>query len=196
MIGLLVAAAAAASTAQPPNTRLVEYAALTAAETQAIATDLKITAISPAPEKAPVNVALEVAPSADHISLALGNFCSAYKLWNPVSLMLEKVVAEADPDGVAGAAGDQPLLTLKLASARSFRRCVEVAEYNVRCITRVSLSGEAVHRSVDGSERRAPISVQVERDSSIGGFCGGIGKALSVISRQAGQEYLAAALKS
>lgn len=197
MISLLIAAATAAASpqGQPSGTRLVEYETLTPAETEAIALDLKITGISPAPAKAPVDIAVEAQPAADHLSLALGNYCSAYKVWNPVSLMLTNLAAEADRDGVAAVPEGQPLLLLKLASARSFRRCVEVSEYNVRCITRVSLSGEAVRREADGAERKAPISVQVERDSSTGGFCGGIARSLSVVSRQAGQEFLAAALK-
>jgi hypothetical protein len=181
---------------QPSGTRAVDYVALTPAETAAIATDLKIRDIRPGPERAPLDIAVEALPEADHQSLVLGNYCSAYKLWNPVSLMLGQLAFEADRDGTPGAAAGQPLLTVRLTGARSFRRCVEVSEANIRCITRVTLSGEAVHRAADGAERRVPVDAQVERDSSVGGFCGGIARALGVVSRQAGQELLAKALAS
>jgi hypothetical protein len=200
MISILVAATATGSAligpVQPSGARAIDYAALTPAETTAIATDLKIRDITPAPPRAAVDIAVEALPAADHQSLALGNYCSGYKLWNPVGLMLGALAAEADRDGTPGAAEGQPLLTIRLTAGRSFRRCVEVAEYNTRCITRVTLAGEAVHRAADGTERRVPIETQVERDSSVAGFCGGIARALGVVSRQAGQELIDKALKS
>lgn len=200
MIAFLVAATATGAAligpVQPSGGRAIDYAALTPEETAFIANDLKIRDISPAPPRASVDIAVEALPEADHQSLALGNYCSAYKLWNPVGLMLGRLAAEADRDGSPGAGAGQPLLTVRLTSARSFRRCVEVSEYNTRCITRVTLSGEAVHRAADGAERRVPIDAQVERDSSVAGFCGGIARALGVVSRQAGQELLAKAIAS
>lgn len=200
MIGLLVAATASGAALvgplQPSGSRAIDYAALTPAEVASIADDLKMRDISPAPPRASVDIAVEALPQADHQSLALGNYCSGYKLWNPVGLMLGTVAAETDRDGTPGADAGQPLLTVRLVSARSFRRCVEIAEYNVRCITRVTLSGEAVHRAAEGTERRAPVDVQVERDSSVGGFCGGIARALGVVSRQAGLELIAKAIAS
>jgi hypothetical protein len=200
MIPLLVFATATGSAligpVQPAGTRAIDYAALTPAETGAIATDLKIRDISPAPPRAAVDVAVEAVPAVDHQSLALGNYCSAYKLWNPVSLMLGQLAGEVDRDGTPGAAAGQPLLTVRVTTARSFRRCVEVSETNTRCITRVTLAGEAVHRAADGTERRVPVDAQVERDSSVAGFCGGIARALGVVSRQAGQELIDKALKS
>lgn len=181
---------------QPSGTRAVDYAALTPAETAAIATDLKIRDISPGPARATIDIVGETLPEADRQSLALGNYCSAYKLWNPVSLMLGQLASEADRDGTPGGGAGQPLLTVRVTAARSFRRCVEISEANTRCITRVSLSGEAVHRAADGSERRVPIESQVERDSSVAGFCGGIARALGVVTRQAGQDLIEKALKS
>jgi hypothetical protein len=200
VIAALVAAtatgAALVGPVQPSGKRAIDYAALTPAETAFIANDLKIRDIKPAPDRADVDIAVVALPEADHQSLALGNYCSAYKLWNPVGLMLGTLAAEADRDGTPGAEAGLPLLTVRLTSARSFRRCVEIAEANVRCITRVTLSGEALHRAANGAERRVPIDAQVERDSSVAGFCGGIARALGVVSRQAGQELLAKAIGS
>lgn len=192
----MLATAAAAAVVQPAGTRAVDYAALDAAGTQQTAAELKIEGIRSGPARSNVDIAIEAVPTVDHVSLALGNYCSAYKLWNPVSIMMTSVALEADRDGVAGAPDGQPLLLLNLQSARSYRRCVEVAEYNVRCITRVTLGGEAVQRRVDGTETRTPVSAQVERDSSVGGFCGGVSRALGAISREAGQQLLDAALKA
>jgi hypothetical protein len=154
-----------------------------------------MTGISPPPARTAIDIVLEAAPAADHMSLALGNYCSAYKIWNPTGAMLKALAAEADRDGVLGSSGQGPLLTLRLDSARSYRRCVEVKEANARCITRVTLSGEAIHRAADNSERRVSLKADVERDSSVGGFCGGINRALGVITREAGQQLLADALK-
>jgi hypothetical protein len=196
MSALLAAAAATnllIAPAQPGGYRAIDYAALTPEMVAEIAADLKITDVSPAPARG-IDLAVEAAPAADHQQLALGNYCSGAKLANPAGEMLRRLAAEADRDGSLGVVPAVPLLTLKLDSARSNRRCVEVGEMNVRCITRVTLVGEAVHRGADGSERRQPLRADVERDSSVGGFCGGVARALAVVTREAGQQFLKQAL--
>lgn len=197
MIALVLAAAATAVATPPakPSGRVVDYALLTPEAIALAATDLKIKGVSPPPPRSTFDIAVEVGPAVDHQSLALGIYCSVYKVWNPAGAMLKALAAEADRDGVLGGAEGAPLLTIRLDTARSYRRCVEVKEMNSRCITRVTLSGEAIQRAADGVERRVPLKADVERDSSIDGICGGIARALGVITREAGQQLLAEALK-
>lgn len=176
---------ALAGTAQA---RIVDYTTLSAENFAGEAARLKIAPISPAPASSRRDIVTRLAATGvDHDVLTLGNYCSAYKVENPIAAMLPGLFAAAArrPDGSATAEA----LTIVVASARSNQRCVEVKEQNVRCIARVTIVGEA-----EAGQRKFPVSVSVERDSSVTGLCGDRGRAVGVISREAGLQFLAAAL--
>lgn len=153
------------------------------------AASLKIP-VSPVPVPGPFAIALTTAPGVDHETLRLGNYCSAYKVNTPMAAILTMVAAEAS----APATPVPPQLGMTVASARSMSRCVEVKEYNYRCITRVTLTGEArVPASGEQPERAVPLSVTVERDASVGGFCEYVARGVGLVSREAAQQLVAAA---
>lgn len=173
--------------AAPLNARVVDYAKLNAGNFAAEAAILKVVPTTPAPTNSGRDIITIVSPGVDHEVLTLGNYCSAYKVQNPMTAMLQALFAEAarKPSEPATA----PSLTIRVTAARSNQRCVEIKEYNVRCIARVMIAGEA-----EVGARKLPVNVSVEHDSSVGGFCEDRARGLAVIGREAGQEFLAAAL--
>lgn len=179
---------AVAALAGPAQSRVVDYSTLTAEGFVSEAARLKIAPISPPPASSGRDIVARIAATGiDHEVLTLGNYCSAYKVENPISAMLQGLfVAAARPPGLPSAAD---AVTIAVTSARSNQRCVEVKEMNVRCIARVTIVGEA-----EAGQRKVPLSVSVERDSSVTGLCGDRGRAVGVISREAGLQFLAAAL--
>lgn len=173
--------------AGPLSARVVDYSALAAGNFASEAANLKVMPISAPPTSSGRDITANTASGVDHEVLTLGTRCSAYKVENPMAAMLAALFAEAarKPAEAATAAP----LTIWVTSARSNQRCVEVKEYNVRCIARVTIVGEG-----EAGGRRFPVSVSVERDSSVGGFCEDRARGIGVISREAGQQFLAAAL--
>ncbi|WP_426163267.1 hypothetical protein [Sandarakinorhabdus sp. DWP1-3-1] len=173
--------------AGPVNARTVDYSHLNAANFAAEAANLKIAPTTPPPADSGRDIKTEIAAGVDHEVLTLGNYCSAYKVENPMAAMLKALFAEAarKPTSVAAL----PPLSIRVTAARSNQRCVEVKEYNVRCIARVTIVGEGEVES-----RKFPLNIVVERDSSVGGFCEDRARGVGIVSREAGQQFLAAAL--
>lgn len=184
---LITAVLATALCAGSAAARVVDYKSINAGNFAAQAAELKIAPVSAPPTRTGRDIAGQIAPGVDHEVLTLGTYCSAYKVENPISSMLVALFAEATRDPATPATAAR--LTIKVAAARSNQRCVEVKEYNVRCIARVTITGEV---EVEG--RSAPVSVSVERDSSVGGICGDRARGMGLVSREAGQQFLAAAL--
>ena len=180
------AAALAAAFTVPAAARVVDYAALGSGNFAAEAANLKITPISAAPIRGNREITTEIADGVDHEVLTLGNYCSAYKVENPMAAMLRLLFAEAGRDGSSAAIAEP--LRIKVVAARSNQRCVEIKEYNVRCIARVTITGEG-----EVGNRKFPLKVSVERDSSVGGFCEDRSRGVGIISREAGLQFLAAA---
>jgi hypothetical protein len=179
---LLVVALALAG---PAAGRVVDYAELDQARFEADAARLKIQPISGAPAAPARTLVVELDPSINHETLALGLACSFYEVQNPMSVLFSQLLAEAGP----AAAPDGARLEARVTRARSWRRCVEVGEMNYRCITRVMLTGSVPN---GGGEARA-ISVSVERDASIGGLCENLAQGVGVVSREAALQFIAAA---
>lgn len=178
--------------AAPASARTVDYTALTPANFSAEAAAMKVAPVSAPPARGARVITAEIAPAADHEVLTLGNYCSAYKVENPISVLMKQLVAEAGPDPAVPAASIP--LKIVVETARSNQRCVEVKEYNNRCIARVTITGRAETADAAGGTRSIPLKTSIERDSSVGGFCEGRARGLAIISREAGQQFLAAAL--
>jgi hypothetical protein len=176
MIRLWALAVAAAMLASAPAAaREVDYAAIEAQGFAALAARLKIAPITRLPPGA-AGVALVAAAAADHDVLALGQYC-VFGIRNPVT-RLAALLAASPPQ--------QPAVAVSITRARSFRRCMEVGELNVRCITRVTLDATVTR----GDQPAQPVTVTVERDASIGGFCEDVAQGVGVITRQAVHELL------
>lgn len=127
---------------------------------------------------------VKVVPSADHETLKLGLYCAAYKVENSVSVLMPAIEEEWNkaleathmPSGLAA--------EIEVQSASSYRRCVELSEMNVRCITRVKLAGTA-RAAGNGTSAVVQVSADVERNSSVGGFCSSLARGVAVTSREA-----------
>jgi hypothetical protein len=184
IVALLMAAPAAA--------RSVDYVALTPANFALQAAEFKVAPISEPPVRSPRLVSGKVVAGVDHEVLTLGNYCSAYKVDNPMSVLMQQLFAEASHDPATPAT--LPPLKIIVDAARSNQRCIEIKEYNNRCIARVTITGRGETTDTAGVARSFPLKVSVERDSSVGGFCEGRAQGLAVIGREAGQQFVAAAL--
>lgn len=172
--------ALAALLGTPAAARDIDYAAIDAPGFARLAARLKIAPVTPLPPEA-ATVALTAAPAADHDVLPLGQYC-VFRVNNPVS----RLVAGLTPSAPAVA----PRSAVAITAARSFRRCVEVGELNVRCITRVTLDATVT----SGDQPARPLSVVVERDASIGGFCEDVAQGVGVVTREAVHQLISRAL--
>ena len=95
--------------------------------------------LTPAPAPAHA-LRLELATALDHEVTRVGIVCSAWTVDNPISQLLTRMVP-----GSATAAMDRPAeLTLRVEHAATLSRCFQVAELKARCLTRVTLDGNAV----------------------------------------------------
>lgn len=161
------------------HARSVDYAGGSTALIEA-GRALKVSPLTTEPTPSYTLSSVTASSEVDHRTMALGNYCSAWKVDNPIGRLLPLI---ADEWNKKAAAIQGSALTISLSSASSYRRCVEVAEMNVRCITRVKLAGTA--ERVGGSSGPVPISADEERDASVGGFCGNLAQGIGVVSREA-----------
>lgn len=167
--------------------RVVDYQIDRATLEQAAADQLD-GPLSPPPERGDAQLAFVADPGTDHVTISAGVACSAYKVENPVSQMLVPLLQHWDADGTLGGAD---AITLRLTRASSFNRCVQLKEFDGRCITRVRLAGTLSLRSADGATADVPVSANVERSGTVGGFCGNLARFIGMVSREAGIALLA-----
>lgn len=133
---------------------------------------------------------ITASPGADHVTLALGIYCSAYKIENPISKLLQMLQKEWNT-AIQPDIQPPPIeLDIIVSNGSSYRRCVETKEMSARCITRVKLNG-TVQAKGNSTSEPIPISADVERDAAVGGLCGNIGRGIAVISREAALELIA-----
>ena len=168
-----------AALAMPAAAREVNYALVDAQGFTALAARLKIAPITTLPSGA-LLVRLTASPTTDHEVLRLGQYCDVV-IQNPVSQLVALMAAPST---------QLPSTEVAILRARSFRRCLELSEMNVRCITRVTL--DATVTKADHPTQA--ISVVVERDASVGAFCEDVAKGVGVVTRQAVHELIAKAL--
>lgn len=147
---------------------------------------VKIANISPLPERGGWDVALTLGTDVDHVTFALGQACSAYKVENPIALRVRHMMSLWDRDGsVETPANPAHVIKVRIDRARSDRKCVQRAEFEGACYAHVSLKGEAETVDANGGTRRFPIIADVERAMGLGGFCSNMAGSLAVVSREA-----------
>lgn len=177
-LGLLLwsgpAAAARTADYSVPDQRFSELAA-----------SLGVTGFRPMPERGNVDVVLEDGGKADHRLAILGISCRAWNVDNPLSQMVTKTLTAWDRDGdlaATAAAGDA--IRVRLERASSTMRCVQVQEFDMRCLVTVSLNGTAT-REVAGAARSYPIAIDLRQEQEMSGFCNGLAQGSSLIGRAA-----------
>ncbi|HEX8585609.1 MAG TPA: hypothetical protein VF680_14520 [Allosphingosinicella sp.] len=181
----LAAAAAALAVAAPAAAARVADYALTEAEFEALAGKLGVEGFRPAPAKSEIDVVIE-APAIDHRTRVLGISCTAWNVDNPISQMINRAMSAWDRDGALSAPAEPgTLITVRLDSASSNMRCVQVKELKARCLLRASLAGSATLEKPGSPPRTEPILVEVEQEQKLGGICGGMAKGTSLLGRTA-----------
>jgi hypothetical protein len=181
----LAGAAVALAVAVPAAAARVADYSLTEAQFEALAAKLGVDGFRPAPGKSEVDVVIE-APAIDHRTRVLGISCTAWNVDNPISQMVKRALAAWDRDGSLSAPPEpRPLITVRLDSASSNMRCVQVKELKMRCLLRASLAGTATLERPGGAPRTQPIVVEVEQEQKLGGFCGGMAQGTSLLGRTA-----------
>ena len=183
-VNLLIGMAAIAVTA-PSHARIVDYS-LDDSTILKEAAELKITPVSDTPKPGDRRISVSFGKDIDHITTALGMYCSAYKVENPITQLIKRVAAERSISELTKPTEAAPPLAIQVTAARSYRLCVELGEMNVRCIVRVVIDGTA--STPDGNQ--VPIKADVERDSSVSGICGSLARGIRVVSREAGVQLV------
>ena len=173
------------------SSRSVEYLSdLTAIE--AAAADQGIPRpFSHAPAAGSATIALEGASSADHRVIVASNYCQAYHIENPVSVLLQDLVKSANggADGKIRSIG-KPSVTLRLLSGSTVLRCMGKSDLATICKNRVRITAEASVIHADGSIAQVPLVAQVEREGRVGGLCGNIARYTGIVTREAAIDLL------
>lgn len=188
---IVVAALLGVSLPSSVVARSVEYLSdLTAIE--AAAADQGISGpFSQAPAVGGITIALDGASAADHRVIVASNYCQAYHIENPVSVLLQDLVKTANggADGKTGSTA-KPSVTLRLLSGSTVLRCMGKSDLATICKNRVRITAEASVIHADGSIAQAPLVAQVEREGRVGGFCGNIARYTGIVTREAAIDLL------
>jgi hypothetical protein len=114
---------------------------------------------TPLPQGGARHIAIEVTPGVDHEVIRVGITCSAWSVRNPVSTLLKQFLSAWDRDGKPDSDPAHPAdLTLRIDRAATVSRCVNTAEMQATCITRVSIDG------ISTENGGAPLPIHVERE--------------------------------
>lgn len=181
------AIAALALAGTQAGARIVDYR-IDPATLEKAAADQLDGPMSPAPARGSIELAFAAGADIDHVTISAGVACSAYKIENPVTELLPTLLAAWDADGRLGGDG---AATLRLTGASSFNRCVQLKEFDGRCITRVKLAGSLTVPADGGSVREIPVAATVERSGSVGAFCSNLARFVGIVSREAGIALIA-----
>ena len=182
---VLAGAAAALAVAAPAAAARIADYSLTEAQFEALAAKLGVEGFRSAPGKGDVDVVVE-APAIDHRTRVLGISCTAWNVDNPISQMVKRALAAWDRDGALSAPSEpRPVIRVRLDSASSNMRCVQVKELKMRCLLRASLAGTATLEKPGSPARTEPITIEVEQAQKLGGFCGGMASGTSLLGRTA-----------
>lgn len=175
-------ASATLAAASPAGSRVVDYS-LDKAAIESAAQDQGIQGpFSDAPDPASLPIALENASAADHTAKIVSLSCQAYKMENPISALMQRLLPSPPPEPAR--------LTLRLTSGSTLLRCLRTGEFKGICKNEVKLSAEVRIQLADGSSITRPISTSVEREGRVGGFCGNMARYTAIVSREAGIELL------
>ncbi len=183
---LLLAVAAGSGIAAPAAAeRLVDYTIdETTAASQAAEQGVPL---APLPARSRSHVALEIAPAADHAVTRVGIACSAWKVQNPMSILLKRMFAAWDREGAPLSVPDQRAdLTVRVERAATVSRCIATGEMKSSCITRVSIDGSAARLG----ETAKPFRVEKEEITKGVGVCAGLTRGIGLVSRAAASALL------
>ena len=177
------AAAALVATAFPTGAgadRVVDYAIDEATAAHDAAE--QGVALAPLPARGPTHIAVEIAPAVDHQVLRVGIACSAWKVRNPVTSLLQRFLTAWDRDGApASSVGPSVDLLVKIERAGTLSRCVSTGEMKSTCITRVSIDGSTARPG----EEPLPFHVEREEAAKGVGVCAGLTRGIGLVSREA-----------
>jgi hypothetical protein len=144
---------------------------------------------SPAPGAGLPVLDLENAAAADHRATIASVYCRAYKVDNPVSELLTKLVQAANGNLVPGDVSpgqDGSTASIAIDKAATLMRCFSVKELKALCKARVRISASMNWTDGAGAAQSVPLNVEVEREGRVGGFCGHIARFIGIVSREAG----------
>ena len=138
--------------------------------------------LAPVPARGDAHVAVQIAPEVDHQVVRVGIFCSAWKVQNPISILIQRFLAAWDRDGAPSSSPSGPAdLLVKVDRASTLSRCVGTGELKTTCITRVSIDGSIARKS------EAARAFHVEREEATKGIgaCAGLTRGIALVSRDA-----------
>ena len=194
---ILIAAAvmALAVSANPAGARIVEYLTDRAMIDVAAADQGIEGPFADPPLREAINIALEAPVAADHQAIIAGIYCQAYKIRNPVSVLMNALAVQADNDGkLVEASSGQADIVIRLLKGSTVLRCLTTNDFDNRCRNTVRISAEAIFKKTDGTQTTLPITAEVERKGRVGGFCGHIARYTGIVTREAGVALLDKAL--
>ncbi len=148
-----------------------------------LAQSLAATGFRPIPDRGDVDVVLENEGAADHRLAILGISCRAWNVDNPLSQMVRRSLTAWDKDGDLAAVAANAI-RLRIESASSTMRCVQVKELKMRCLVTMSLGATAT-RTVAGAERTSRIAIDLRQEQKMSGACNGLAQGSSLIGRAA-----------
>jgi hypothetical protein len=182
-LAVAAAVAAGALSASAADARVADYS-VGEAKFKADANALNVSNFPALPGKGDVDVVLEDAGKLDGKLRILGINCKFWKVENPLSQMVARVLGGWDKDGQLGPATAGPVVRFKAASSLATMRCVEIEELKTRCITRTEINGEATVQRPGSAPVVQPVSVEVEQEQDVG-VCGGLARGAAISGRSA-----------
>lgn len=139
------------------------------------------------PSRGVANIAVQTPSAVDHRVTVVSIYCQAYKIENPVSVLIRDLLLGADNDGKLAEAGHgEADITIRMVKASTLLRCFTSNDIDTLCKNNVKITAEAKFRNADGTVTKLPLSVTVERKGRVGGFCGNIARYTGIVTREAG----------
>lgn len=172
--------------ANPAAARTVEYIHDMAA-IRAAADDQGISGpFSDPPGPGSASIVLETPAAADHRVIVASNYCQAYGIDNPVSVLLQYLVTAANRTRPTDVNASSPSsLSLRILSGSTVLRCMGKSDVETICKNRVRITAEARFPRLDGGVVAVPVVAQVEREGRVGAFCGNIARYTGIVTREA-----------
>lgn len=152
---------------------------------------------SEAPVSDGSTIVLTTPAAADHRVVIASVYCKAYRIDNPVSILLRDLVTSANGGQSADAATDGPsILSLRIISGSTVLRCMGKNDFETICQNRVRITAEVSSTRSDGTIAKIPVTSQTEREGRVGGFCGNIARYTGIVTREAAIDLISQARKA
>ena len=177
-----LALTATALAAAPAAARTVDYGH-SDAEFEAAAVAIGAPTPAATPPRGESDVVLEGAEKLDHELLILGISCRAWQVDNPLSQMVRRALSGWDRDGALEPVAERPLLRLRIGSAGSDLRCIQIRELQERCIVRTRIEGEAILERPGQAPRSERIAIEDQQVHTRPGACGSLSRGAGLSGR-------------